>query len=305
MSQGVRLTDRDRRVLNLVLRGLTNKQIGASLGVTEQAIKEHVSSLLVKFGVPNRAALAEAGARLELAGEPGLDRAWVRELFLEAQPQICVLRGPELRYEAVNHAFAVATGNRQAVGRTMRETFPELEGQGIFERVERVYASGSPLIEHEVSRQWDRGKGVERRVIDLVLQPLHADDGSVNGVISFAVDVTELVAERRRSIVSEELATLIDLVPQGVLVFDRGGSLVKWNTAASSVLPTLTARDAAGVVLCDDAGRALRLADIESSAEPRAYSLRHHSLVERFEATARVMRGSDREASGAILILTS
>jgi DNA-binding CsgD family transcriptional regulator len=197
-----RLTLRDRQVLALVLRGLGNKQIAAELGVSEQAIKEHVSILLAKFDVPNRAALGAAGARLEIADEGGLDRAVVRELFTAAEPQICVMRGPDLRYEAANDAFLRATGRRPTIGRTMRETFPELAGQGVFERVEEVYATGVALIEHEVSRLWDRGKGLEHRLIDLVVQPSHADDGSINGIISFAVDVTELVSDRHATVVT-------------------------------------------------------------------------------------------------------
>src|SRR4051812_5802599 len=134
MKHVTRLTQRDRQVLALVLRGLGNKQIAAELAVSEQAIKDHVSLLLVKFDVPNRAALGAAGARLELADAGGLDRASFRELFSAAKPQICVLRGPDLRYEAANEAFIRATGNRPTIGRTMRETFPELAGQGVFER---------------------------------------------------------------------------------------------------------------------------------------------------------------------------
>jgi DNA-binding CsgD family transcriptional regulator len=105
VSPNAELTPRELQVLDLVLRGLNNKQIAAELGVAEQGIKEHVSTLFAKFAVPNRAALAEAGMRLELTGERGIDRAWVRELFRGAEPQICILRGPELRYEAVNDAL--------------------------------------------------------------------------------------------------------------------------------------------------------------------------------------------------------
>src|ERR1700694_5428109 len=113
------LTPRDVAVLARVLRGEGNKLIAAALGITEQAIKEHVSGLLGKFEVPNRAALAEAGTRLEFAGEPGVDRSWMRELFLGAEPLIVVARGPDIRYEAGNEAFAQAIGKRPFVGRTM------------------------------------------------------------------------------------------------------------------------------------------------------------------------------------------
>lgn len=42
MSSTADLTPREMQVLTLVLGGLGNKQIAAELGITEQAIKEHV-----------------------------------------------------------------------------------------------------------------------------------------------------------------------------------------------------------------------------------------------------------------------
>jgi len=277
VSSTADLTPREIQVLRLVLGGLGNKQIAAELGITEQAIKEHVSTLLAKFAVPNRAALAEAGARLELTGELGFDRAWVRELFREAQPQICVLRGPELRYEAVNDAFAIATGNRPAVGRTMRETFPELEGQGVF-------------------------------------QPLHNDDGGVNGVVSFALDVTEVVGSRRSVLLSDELSAIVELLPSGALIVDANGWIVKWNEPVRRLL-----LDQFGAIrgyepgtgrlmLCDGAGMPIALADLDrtpSGGEPRAFSFLAGAPAQlvKFRATAKVLREADGRIRGAILVL--
>jgi PAS domain S-box-containing protein len=193
-----RLTARETEVLARLVRGLENKQIAWELGISEQGVKEHVSALLLRFGVRNRAALAfEAGVRLELVGEVGVDRSWMRQLFRGAEVQMSILRGPELRYVAVNEAFRRAVGSRPLLGRSMREAFPELEGQGVFERVERVYATGEPDIQHEHVVSWDRGRGVERGYFDCVLQPLRAEDGTVNGVLLFVVDVTGVVHEQR------------------------------------------------------------------------------------------------------------
>jgi PAS domain S-box-containing protein len=195
----IHVTPRERDVLVLLLRGLENKQIAAELGIAEQSVKEHVSSLLAKFAVPNRASLvAEAGARFELTGGLAIDRSWIPQMFLGAFAQICILRGPDLSYEAVNDAFRQAVGDRPVLGRTMREAFPELEGQGIFEIVERVYETGELFVQHERQTTWDAGRGLEERYVDLVVQPLRAEDGTVNGVISFAIDVTDAVRARSR-----------------------------------------------------------------------------------------------------------
>lgn len=49
------LTPAEQRVLALMLRGLSNKEISSVLGRAEPTIKHQVSAVLVKFGVPSRA----------------------------------------------------------------------------------------------------------------------------------------------------------------------------------------------------------------------------------------------------------
>jgi DNA-binding NarL/FixJ family response regulator len=48
------LNTRERQVLELIADGLTNRQIGARLGVTEKTIKNYVSNLLAKLGLQSR-----------------------------------------------------------------------------------------------------------------------------------------------------------------------------------------------------------------------------------------------------------
>jgi two-component system response regulator DevR len=57
------LTDQERRILDLIAEGLTNRQIGTRLGLAEKTVKNYVSSLLAKIGMRSRtqAALFIAG----------------------------------------------------------------------------------------------------------------------------------------------------------------------------------------------------------------------------------------------------
>ncbi|MFJ8042810.1 response regulator [Kitasatospora sp. NPDC096147] len=48
------LTSREREVLALVGEGLTNRQIGHRLYITEKTVKNHISRLLTKLGVQRR-----------------------------------------------------------------------------------------------------------------------------------------------------------------------------------------------------------------------------------------------------------
>ena len=57
------LTERESEVLGLLAKGLANKQIAASLGISEHTVKFHVSSIYTKLNVTNRAEAVREGLR--------------------------------------------------------------------------------------------------------------------------------------------------------------------------------------------------------------------------------------------------
>lgn len=54
------LSARERQVLELIVRGLANKQIAYSLSIAEHTVKNHVKSILSKLGVQDRTQAATA-----------------------------------------------------------------------------------------------------------------------------------------------------------------------------------------------------------------------------------------------------
>lgn len=48
------LSDREMEVLELVVEGKSNKEIAAQLGISHQTVKNHITSILRKFGVEDR-----------------------------------------------------------------------------------------------------------------------------------------------------------------------------------------------------------------------------------------------------------
>ena len=57
------LTAREREVLDLLGRGLSNKMIGRELSISEHTVKFHVSSVYAKLGASNRTEALSLGAR--------------------------------------------------------------------------------------------------------------------------------------------------------------------------------------------------------------------------------------------------
>ena len=57
------LTSREAEVLELVRRGLRNREIGISLGISEETVQSHVRSILSKLDVPDRTAAVDVALR--------------------------------------------------------------------------------------------------------------------------------------------------------------------------------------------------------------------------------------------------
>ncbi len=58
------LTGQERRILELIADGLTNRQIGERMHLAEKTVKNYVSNLLAKLGMSRRAEAAAYAARL-------------------------------------------------------------------------------------------------------------------------------------------------------------------------------------------------------------------------------------------------
>jgi DNA-binding NarL/FixJ family response regulator len=65
------LTRREREVLELIGRGLSNRRIARELGIAEKTVKTHVGHVLAKLGVTDRTQAALHAVRAGLVGPPG------------------------------------------------------------------------------------------------------------------------------------------------------------------------------------------------------------------------------------------
>jgi len=64
------LSDREREVLDLMARGLDNRRIAQTLFLSDKTVRNHVSAVLGKLDVPDRAEAIARGRRAGLGQEP-------------------------------------------------------------------------------------------------------------------------------------------------------------------------------------------------------------------------------------------
>jgi len=119
-------------------------------------------------------------------------------LFEQAPGFVCYFSGPDHVYELQNAAHHRLAGLRDIIGKPVREALPELAGQGFFELLDEVYASGQPYVGRAVPLTVRSNDGVAvDSFIDFVYQPIVDENGAVIGIVSQGSDVTEQVLGAR------------------------------------------------------------------------------------------------------------
>jgi PAS domain S-box-containing protein len=129
-----------------------------------------------------------------------IERNRLVEVFQQAPAAIAITQGPEHTFLTANPVFRqLVSAHRAVEGLTIREAFPELDGQGFYELLDGVYASGEPFVGKELLARYDRdGDGKpEDAYLNFVYQPLTNEAGGVDGIMIHAVEVTDQVLARR------------------------------------------------------------------------------------------------------------
>ena len=66
------------------------------------------------------------------------------QMFEQAPSFMALMSEPDHVFELTNTAYQRLIGNRQVIGKSVRDALPELEGQGFFELLDQVYKTGEP-----------------------------------------------------------------------------------------------------------------------------------------------------------------
>jgi two-component sensor histidine kinase len=171
----------------------------------ETAVEEPVSALeaIVGGNVMERARrVQEDNQRLSV------ERSRLIDLFMQAPGFVAVLNGPNHVFEMVNPAYAQLVGHRPVTGLDIRSALPELEGQGFYEFLDDVYATGEPFEGKEslIQLQHTPGGPVTAVYLNFVYQPIRDAGGQIAGIFVQGHEVTDNVrAAQRQKLMIDEL----------------------------------------------------------------------------------------------------
>ncbi len=142
------------------------------------------------------------------------------QLFLQAPAIINVFKGPEFRFELYHPKNKEIFGPRDFSGLTLKEALPELEGQGIIELLEEVYYNGAVIERDERMVLFNDEHGQpEEHYFNFTYQPWYDINGRIQGVLNFAIEVTDAVKSRKK--LEENEKNLEKLVARRTLELQR------------------------------------------------------------------------------------
>ena len=198
-------------------------KVGANLKLAE--VRRQAKDAL-KLANEQLAADKETVDRLNKQLATESDR--LRNLFEQAPGFMCVLRGPDHVFELSNGAYLKLVGQRDLIGRPVREAFPEVEGQDFFEMLDTVFATGEPVEGRSRPIELQRNGHLELRYLDFIYQPIIDPKGAVTGIFVEGYDVTDRVTGQNELAEREaEFHALADNMSQLAWMTDEKG-LAYW-----------------------------------------------------------------------------
>ncbi len=146
--------------------------------------------------------------------------------FSSSLSALCILRGREHRYEAVNVVYQEQVfPGIDLIGKTVREVVPDVYEQGFGALLDAVYETGMPQCGREMLLRLPER---DDRYFNFVYAPMHDEQGAVNGIYVEAQDVTEQVltrhaleeSEHRHRLISEHSTDMISThTPDGAYIY--------------------------------------------------------------------------------------
>jgi PAS domain S-box-containing protein len=209
-----------------------------------------------------RAGATNASDRERLMQELEAERARLAEVFNRSPSFMAVLRGPRHVFELANERYYELVGHRAILGKAVREALPEVEGQGFFELLDRVYATGEAFVGRDVRLMIARrpGQPPEERYVEFVYQATRGADGAVDGVFAHGIDLTEhkrAEAALRES--EERFRAAFDQSVVGMALTDLDGRIRQANRAFCDMVgrgeEELVGRDSSWFTYPEDVAR--------------------------------------------------
>jgi PAS domain S-box-containing protein len=189
-------TSRIPVILLTARAGEESRVEGFETGADDYLVKPFAASELI---ARVRAQVRIAQARREADGK-------IKNVFAQVPASIAIVEGPEHVYTLANKLYCKLFGRKEheLIGHTVKEIYPEVEGQGIFEILDNVYNTGKPFLSHGYPATFNENGKQKTGYYDLAVHPIRNNEGEIKDLVIISFEVTESVIARQKIEESEQ-----------------------------------------------------------------------------------------------------
>jgi PAS domain S-box-containing protein len=183
------------------------------------------------------AIVVETTERVLAERRAATERERLFQAFEQSPGFLIAMRGPEHHVEYVNAAHRRVFGSEHWGDKPIRQAFPDIEGQGFYEILDGVFATGVRYVAEAATVTFRQPDGaVATHYLDFVYEAMRDDAGRIVGVLCEGADVTEAHLAREALRKSEErFRTALEIRTVGAITFDLSGKLTDANEAFLSM----------------------------------------------------------------------
>ncbi|KEO61699.1 PAS domain-containing protein [Thioclava indica] len=156
-----------------------------------------------------------------------------RSAFEQAPSFMAILNGRDHVFEIANQSYMELVGERDIIGKPVRDALPELAGQGFFELLDRVYTSGEPVSMKGMPAvlETTSSGAPDQHYVDFIFHPLRDEKGASKGIFVQGHEVTgQKIAESTLTATREKFRVMAQTMPNHVWTADKDGAL-NWLNA--------------------------------------------------------------------------
>jgi PAS domain S-box-containing protein len=196
-------------------------------------IRDPETNEIISRGVTFRDLRPEVSARYDLENS----EKRFRNLVQQAPVATAIYVGKDMTIQWANDAMINLWGkDNKAIGKTVREALPELEGQPFHDLLQRVYTTGEIYQATEDKADLMVNGTLQTFYFNFSYKPLRDHEGKVYGILNMAIDVTDQVKIKKMLVESEDririAATSGNL---GVWDVDVQTGTVNWDNVARNL----------------------------------------------------------------------
>lgn len=156
------------------------------------------------------------------------------QLLLDSAPAMIFYLNKDGKMVRINQTLADSLGmpKEEIEGKRLGELFPEEIAEKMLQDNQEVIESGKPKL--DIIEQYDSPDGTTWTQTDKI--PLKDEDGNIDGVLGFSIDITERrKAEEELRESKERLSQIIQNTAIPTFVIDSNHTVTHWNKACENL----------------------------------------------------------------------